>query len=174
MGTLQGDVSTCMAVPRCTLRSIKNISEKFVRKTKTRILFSTAFSWIPGVFWGNVEKDGGARNATDYNIIRRMRFECWITKATDTHWEYAILTVFLQRQWLHESASMLRHSTLPVLLMLDASARKFHQSKPVSSTYICLICPHTINWQRLHFTTRNNCSCEFNVVCTVHHVSMCW
>jgi hypothetical protein len=27
----------------------------------------------------------GARQATDENIIRRMRFACWITKATDTH-----------------------------------------------------------------------------------------
>jgi hypothetical protein len=26
-----------------------------------------------------------------YNTIRRMRFACWITKATDTPWEYKIL-----------------------------------------------------------------------------------
>ena len=29
-----------------------------------------------------LEKCGGAREATDDNIIRRMRFACWITKAT--------------------------------------------------------------------------------------------
>jgi hypothetical protein len=38
-----------------------------------------------------VEKYGTARQATDDNIIRRMRFACWITKATDTHSEYVIL-----------------------------------------------------------------------------------
>jgi hypothetical protein len=32
-----------------------------------------------------VEKFDTANQATDDNIIRRMRFACWITKATDTH-----------------------------------------------------------------------------------------
>jgi hypothetical protein len=34
---------------------------------------------------------GSARQATDENGIQRMRFECWVTKATDTHSEYVIL-----------------------------------------------------------------------------------
>ena len=38
-----------------------------------------------------LEKYGTARRATDGNIIQRMRFACWITKATDTHSEYVIL-----------------------------------------------------------------------------------
>jgi hypothetical protein len=38
-----------------------------------------------------VEKYGTARQTTDDNIIRRMRFACWITKATDTHSEYVVL-----------------------------------------------------------------------------------
>ena len=38
-----------------------------------------------------MEKYGTARQATDGNIIRRMRFACWITKATDIHSEYVIL-----------------------------------------------------------------------------------
>jgi hypothetical protein len=37
---------------------------------------------------------GTARQATDDNIIRRIRFACWITKATDTHSEYVILIAF--------------------------------------------------------------------------------
>jgi len=37
---------------------------------------------------------GTARQATDDNIIRRMRIACWMTKATDTHSDYIILTVF--------------------------------------------------------------------------------
>ena len=35
--------------------------------------------------WDNVEKYGRARQATDDTIIRRMRFACWMIKATDTH-----------------------------------------------------------------------------------------
>jgi hypothetical protein len=41
---------------------------------------------------GNVEKYGRARQATDDNISRRMRIAFWITKVTDTHSEYVILT----------------------------------------------------------------------------------
>ena len=40
------------------------------------------------------EKCGRARQATDDNIIRRIRIACWITKATNTHSEYVILTAF--------------------------------------------------------------------------------
>jgi hypothetical protein len=40
-----------------------------------------------------VENCGTARQATD-NIIQRMRFACWITKATDSHTEYVILIAF--------------------------------------------------------------------------------
>ena len=42
-------------------------------------------------FIDNVEKCCTAGQATDDNIIRRMRFARWITKATDTNSEYAIL-----------------------------------------------------------------------------------
>jgi hypothetical protein len=38
--------------------------------------------------------------------IRRMRFACWITKATDTHSEYVILIAFPRQQWLRERASV--------------------------------------------------------------------
>jgi hypothetical protein len=50
-----------------------------------------------------VAKYGTARQATDGNIIRRMRFACWITKATDTHSEYVMLTVLLQQQFVNIS-----------------------------------------------------------------------
>jgi hypothetical protein len=55
-----------------------------------------------------VEKYGKAGQATDDNIIERMPFACWITKATDTHSEYVILISFPRQQWLRERASMLR------------------------------------------------------------------
>jgi hypothetical protein len=55
-----------------------------------------------------VEKYGTAGQATDDNIIQRMRFACWITKATDTHSEYVILIAFPRQQWLSGSCTMLR------------------------------------------------------------------
>jgi len=41
-----------------------------------------------------VGKYGRMGQATEGNIIWRMRIECWITKATDTHSEYVILIAF--------------------------------------------------------------------------------
>ena len=42
--------------------------------------------------------------------IRRMRFTCWITKATDTHSEHVILIAFPHQHWLREHASVLRYT----------------------------------------------------------------
>jgi hypothetical protein len=41
-----------------------------------------------------VEKYSTAGQAVDDNTIRRMRFACWITKATNTHSELVIVIGF--------------------------------------------------------------------------------
>jgi hypothetical protein len=41
------------------------------------------------------------------NIIRRMRFACWITKATDSHTEDVILIDFPRPKWLRGRALVL-------------------------------------------------------------------
>jgi len=46
--------------------------------------------------------------ATDDNIMRRMRFACWITKATNIHSQYVTTIDFQEQKWLYERASMLR------------------------------------------------------------------
>ena len=56
----------------------------------------------------NMEKYGGARQATNENIIWHMYIACWITKARDTtHSEYVTLITFPGQQWLCQQASML-------------------------------------------------------------------
>jgi hypothetical protein len=59
-------------------------------------------------FMTYVEKYGRTGQATDDNIIRRIRFSFWVTKATDTHSENVIFIAFARQQWLCERASMLR------------------------------------------------------------------
>jgi hypothetical protein len=54
-----------------------------------------------------VEKYYRAGQATDDNIIRRMRFACCIPKATNTHSEYVILIAFPRKQWMQDRASAL-------------------------------------------------------------------
>ena len=86
----------------------KNVLDKVVEKIKTRILCPVTLSGKSCRLWDNVEKYGKARQATDNNIIRCMRFACWITKATDTHPEYVIRIPFPRQQWLRERVSLLR------------------------------------------------------------------
>jgi hypothetical protein len=64
-----------------------------------------------------MEKYGTAGQATDDNMIRRMHFAYWITKATDTHSEYAICITFLLQKLLRERASVLRHTYIAVLFI---------------------------------------------------------
>jgi hypothetical protein len=47
-------------------------------------VFSVIFSRKSCPFSDYVNRCGTARQATDGSIIRRIRIECWITKATDT------------------------------------------------------------------------------------------
>jgi hypothetical protein len=67
-----------------------------------------------------VEKYGTARQATDDNIIRRMRFACWITKAADTHSGYVIRIAFAQQRWLRERASKLRFTYIACVVHFDS------------------------------------------------------
>jgi hypothetical protein len=41
-----------------------------------------------------MEECGRSGQATDENIIWRMRIACWVANATDTHSECEILTVY--------------------------------------------------------------------------------
>jgi len=57
----------------------------------------------------NVEKYGRTRQATDGSIIRRTRFACWITNATDTQSEYVIRSGYVKAPQLivHCQSSMI-------------------------------------------------------------------
>ena len=63
-----------------------------------------------------MEKYGIARQGTNDNTIRRMRFACWITKATDINSEYVVLIACPLQQWLHHRASILRYTYIARLV----------------------------------------------------------
>jgi hypothetical protein len=48
--------------------------------------------------------------------IWHKRFACWITKATNIHSEYVILTAVALHLWLHDRASMLSYTYIACLL----------------------------------------------------------
>jgi endonuclease III len=64
-----------------------------------------------------VKKCGRPGEAIDDNIIRRMSFACWITKATKTHSECVILTALPRQKWLHKRVSMLRYTSIVCLAL---------------------------------------------------------
>jgi hypothetical protein len=69
------------------------------------------------------EKCGRAGQATDDNIVWRMRIACRITKAANTPSEYVILIAFPRQQWLHELASMFVIRTYPLLFVIILQGR---------------------------------------------------
>jgi hypothetical protein len=117
--TLHKDLCKFMIISRWITLRIRNISDKNCRENQnTHFMFNNFFQKSCRL-WDNVEKYGRARQDTDDNIIRRMRFVCWITKATDTHWEYVILIAYQRQQWLRERASVLIIRSLTVLRYCD-------------------------------------------------------
>jgi hypothetical protein len=80
-----------------------------MEKIKTHILCPRTFPpenrAVYEIMWKNtVQLD------SPQMTIWRMRFACWIPKATDTHSEYVIIIAFPLQKWLHECASMLRYT----------------------------------------------------------------
>jgi hypothetical protein len=51
-----------------------------------------------------------------YSQTGRMRFERWITKATDIYSEYITLITLPLKQWAHEHALII--PTFPIFLLL--------------------------------------------------------
>jgi len=73
---------------------MRNVSEKnCAEETKTRILYSITFisehRALYDIMWKNMVQPDRPQTT-----IWRMRFACWIAKATDTHSEYVILISF--------------------------------------------------------------------------------
>jgi hypothetical protein len=50
--------------------------------------------------------------------IWRMRFACWIPKATDTHSENGKTIPFPPQPWLHEHAAILRYTYIACLVII--------------------------------------------------------
>jgi len=74
-----------------SLKSSDNdVADKVVEKIKTHFPSSITFLRNPFHLSDNVKKCGGCKQAKDDNIIRHMRYTCWINKATYTHSDYVV------------------------------------------------------------------------------------
>ena len=108
---------------------------KVVEKSRIYIVCTITCFWKSCRLWDNVEKYGRTGQATDDNIILRMCFVCWITKATNTHSEYVVPIAFPLQQWFHERAPLLRYTYIvcPFLFLC------------VIFLSVFLLCPHAFS-----------------------------
>jgi hypothetical protein len=126
--TLHEDLCTFIIICRSVILRMRNVSDKIVEKIKIYILCSITFFQNRAFYEMITEKYCTAGQATDGNITR-MRFACWITKATDKHSEYVILIVSSPQQWLDERASKLRlyvHCVSCLLRYQSTVSGQFH------------------------------------------------
>jgi len=87
--------------------------------------------------WKNIVERGRPQMA-----IWRIRFACWIPKATNTHLQYVIFTAFPLLQWLHERASTLRYTNTVL----------FH----ITATNVCHSCESPVNSPAFHVTNTHD------------------
>ena len=80
--------------------------------------------------------------------IWRMRVSRWIPMTTNTLSEYAIVIAFLLQQWLHERASMLRHTYIACLVSIILAPPSHHPpprlTQPTLYVVPLLLYPYTI------------------------------
>jgi hypothetical protein len=85
-GTLRENLSTFMIIYLSSRLRMRNVPDKSCRENQNkRFVFFFRKSCH---LWDNVEKGNIARQATDDNITRRMRFACWVTASTQTHTQH--------------------------------------------------------------------------------------
>jgi hypothetical protein len=80
-GTLHGDLCTVMIVSHRIFLRMRYVSDKIQRKSNKHFIFNEFFSRKSCCLWDNVNKYGRGRQATDDNIIRRLRLAWRMTKA---------------------------------------------------------------------------------------------
>jgi hypothetical protein len=100
-----------MIISLSFLLRIRNVSDRNYRENlNTHFVLVTFFESLAAceIRWEKCGRAGQAANTSNY-IVRRMRFECCITKATNPHSEYVMLFPFSRQHGLRERNSVYGH-----------------------------------------------------------------
>jgi len=93
-GTVRADQYAFLITSRSFLLRMRNVSDKSCTENQnTHFVFSNIFFRKSYRLCDNVEKYCKARDRAQM-AIRRMRIECWIPKATETHTEHVTRYTF--------------------------------------------------------------------------------
>ena len=160
-----------MIIPRSVLLRIWNVSDNFVEKITTRISCPINFYFRKSCrSWDNVERRCTARQATDGNMIGRMRIACWITEATNTSSESSCL----YRAWTalrhyfiiptdahnYKIIGMLKTIKIPTIALTCFGSRRNHNQVAISylakTTIVILLCSSLMTWSMLWWHTSCN------------------
>jgi hypothetical protein len=106
-GSLHKDQYSFMIISCFILLRMINVSDQVCRQKYIYFFLIDVFRKSCRL-WDNVKNV--VEPDKPRKTIWRMRFACWITKATKTRPEYIILTAFPLQQWVHERAWMLRYT----------------------------------------------------------------
>jgi hypothetical protein len=98
MDTLHEDVCTFMIYCSVLLRMGNDADKSTTDNQNTHFMLNNFFSEKRAFCEITWNKYGRDRQAIDDNKIRRMHTATWVTKATNTHSEYVILSVFARQQ----------------------------------------------------------------------------
>ena len=91
-----------------------NVSERsYIENQNTHFIFNNFFEnhAVYEIMWKSVVEPDRSQMA-----IWCMHVTCWMTKATNTHSQYAVLIALPLQQWLHECASVLRYTYIACLV----------------------------------------------------------
>jgi hypothetical protein len=95
MGTLHKYLWKFVIISRSILLKKRNVSDKNFRENQdTHFIFRNFFRKSCRL-WNNLEKNGKAKQVTDSNMMKCMRFAYWIGNSTGTHMENVVLIAFL-------------------------------------------------------------------------------
>ena len=83
-----------MTIARWIPLRMRNVPDEGCREDRNRHFVCSNVFRKSCRLWDNVEKYCRAGQATDDNIIWRLRTACWITKAINTHSQYVILIIY--------------------------------------------------------------------------------
>ena len=96
--------------------------------------------------------------------IWRMRIECRIPKATNTHSEYVILIAFPLQQWLHKRSSKLRYTYIACIV-------SNREAQCLLRGTICTFTRNTgflYTWVRASWIEFNNCPTRCDLFSLLH------
>ena len=107
---LREDECTFLIISLSVLLRMRNVSEESYRANQNAYFMFNLFFlfFFENRAFNEITCENIAHSDRPQMTVWRMRIAFWISKATNAHSEYVILTAFLLEQWLDQCASMLR------------------------------------------------------------------